>query len=132
MHSAANRPHPIQPGGEEDAEPGDTQETGPSTLIEWYETVFAPAITRQLQVGGRTWCARWTEHPEAAARLMTLWQSWQIAADADGWMMSTWWVDHVDRHLTVLLDKEAGPFYGCTPNHHSSTPMPGLPVADQG
>ena len=46
-------------------------------LAEWVEEIFTPMIQRRVDLGrGRTWCARWWDHPEVAVRLDALRLAW--------------------------------------------------------
>lgn len=102
-------------------------------LLEWVEEIFCPMIQRRVDLGrGRTWCARWWAHPEAAVRLDALRLAWyELTAPAEpggdpGAGYSSWWVNHVDPALMTLLDGDTGPMSGCRPDHHSDSPVPPL------
>lgn len=66
------------------------------------------------------WCTQWWLHPEVVARFKALWQaSLQAEAsvmDGDAGAMSSWWINHWDRHATVIFDKTYGPFRDCDPD----------------
>jgi hypothetical protein len=100
------------------------------SLVAWVEEVFAPMVQRRVDIGrGRTWCARWWEHPEVAVRLDALRMAWyEMTApgpDGDpGSGSSSWWVNHVDPTLATLLDGDTGPMSGCRPDNHSASPVP--------
>jgi hypothetical protein len=103
------------------------------SLAAWVEEIFAPMVQRRVDLGrGRTWCARWWEHPEVAVRLDALRLAWyELTApgeeDGDpGAGYSAWWINHVDPHLMTLLDGDTGPMSGCRPDHHSASPVPVL------
>ena len=102
-------------------------------LVAWVEEIFAPMVQRRVDIGrGRTWCARWWEHPEVVVRLDALRLAWyELTApcqpDGDpGAGCSSWWVNHVDPTLMTLLDGDTGPMSGCRPDHHSASPVPVL------
>ena len=66
-------------------------------------------IQRRVDLGrGRTWCARWWEHPEVAVRLDALRLAWyEMTAPGEaggdpGASYSAWWVNHVDPTLDDL------------------------------
>ena len=69
--------------------------------------------------GRVVWCPTWWEHPEVVSRLRALWGA-HVAAltDENPRDRSSWWVDHWDRHASVLFDDLAGPFRQCTPSEH--------------
>jgi hypothetical protein len=102
-------------------------------LAEWVEEIFAPMIQRRVDLGrGRTWCARWWEHPEVAVRLDALRLAWyEMTAPGEaggdpGAAYSSWWVNHVDPTLMTLLDGDTDPMSGCRPDRHSDSPVPVL------
>ena len=66
------------------------------------------------------WCTQWWLHPEVVARFKALWQaSMQAEAsvmDGDAGAVSSWWINHWDRHAAVIFDKGHGPFRDCDPD----------------
>ena len=110
----------------------DTGQTTPAEdaadLVAWVRDVLAPGITRDLNTRGQlVWCAQWFDHPEAVARLwaMALAYSTLVEAEdaaADG--ASTWWLQHADPHLAVLMNKDTGPFSQCIRDHRPTTGLP--------
>jgi hypothetical protein len=117
----------------------DAEQTTPAEdaadLVAWVRDVLVPGITRDLNPRGQlVWCSHWFDHPEAVARLgaMALAYSALVEADdaaADG--PSTWWLQHADPHLAVLMNKDTGPFSQCIRDHRSTTGLPWLePPAD--
>lgn len=59
------------------------------------------------------WCDRWYDHPEAVARLYALWTA-RVQADQDDLgAVSSWWINHWDRHAAILFDPQSGPFRFC-------------------
>jgi hypothetical protein len=90
----------------------------------WVSEHFAPMYARPL--GGEfRWCPRWWEHAEAISRLEALWRSWETLRVDPGLGMATWYRDHFDSQLTILLGNR-GPFALCSPDRHES--MKALPV----
>jgi hypothetical protein len=65
------------------------------------------------------WCDQWWLHPEVVARLKALWQANMQAEasvmDGDASAVSSWWINHWDRHALVIFDKTSGPFRDCDP-----------------
>ncbi|MFE2267672.1 DUF4913 domain-containing protein [Streptomyces lavendulae] len=43
--------------------------------------------------------------------------------------MTTWWVQHADPHLRILMDPKQGPFADCSPEGHTQSPFAPLPNA---
>lgn len=66
------------------------------------------------------WCDQWWLHPEVVARFKALWHaSMQADAsvmDGDAGAVSSWWINHWDRHAVVIFDKTNGPFRDCDPD----------------
>jgi hypothetical protein len=92
-----------------------------TTLEAWVENYFVGLVERRLS-NTRRWCSHWAQHPEAVGRLTTLWRSWeQSQAAGDPLALSAWYLDHLDRHLAVLLSAD-GPFAGCSPQRHNARP----------
>lgn len=77
-------------------------------FIEWVEDTMADveSVDRSANMH---WCSQWWAHPEAIKRLKALYEEW-LARQAGGGM-SSWWVDHFDRHAAVLFAKN-GPLRG--------------------
>lgn len=99
-----------------------------ANCYQWFQDWLVPTWTRPLNPSTATWCPQWWCHPEAVARIESLWRAWeQLRLDA-GTGMSVWWRDHADHHLPTLLATD-GPFKGCGPEkRHTTRPLPLLPV----
>jgi hypothetical protein len=76
-----------------------------------------------VEVVGTTptpWCTQWWLHPDFVARFKSLLQASMPAdasvMDGDAGAMSSWWINHWDRHAAVMCDKGNGPFRDCDPN----------------
>ncbi|MFD3698922.1 DUF4913 domain-containing protein [Streptomyces sp. NPDC058646] len=89
---------------------------------------LAHTIRRPLDGTTATWCPRWWEHVEAGARLSALWLAWEHLRHDSGLGMTTWWIQHADPHLRILMDPQQGPFAACSPKGHTQTPFAPLPV----
>jgi len=87
---------------------------------------LAPTYRRNLETGGRAWCASWQEHPEAVSRLTGLWRAYEHLHEQKGTALSVFWRDHADPCMDRLLD-EQGPFSKC-PRGHTDRLAP-LPLA---
>ncbi|NDR53552.1 MULTISPECIES: DUF4913 domain-containing protein [unclassified Actinomyces] len=64
---------------------------------------------RRIDGRHRCWAARWWQYEEAVARLEALWRAWEYLRLDPTTGMSTWWRDHADYHMAVLMDPD-GPF----------------------
>lgn len=95
------------------------------TAQEWIEQWLLPVYRRSVLGHERTWCPQWWHHPEAVARLESLWRAWEHLRLDAGTGLSMWFRDHADHHMTVLLDAN-GPFKGCD-SRHSDRPVEELP-----
>jgi hypothetical protein len=75
----------------------------------------------------RRWCPYWFDHPEVVTRMRLLMLSHrQVVERGSALDQSSWFLDHLDRHLDAL-QCEDGPFASCSPERHS--PHRGLRVA---
>lgn len=82
-------------------------------FIAWVEDTMADleSVDRSANMH---WCSQWWAHPEATQRLKALYEEWLDRQTNGG--MSSWWVDHFDRHASVLFAKN-GPFGECSVSH---------------
>jgi hypothetical protein len=78
------------------------------------------------------WCPTWWVHPEVTNRLMALWKAYvEATGSLDMRAVSSWWVDHWDRHAHTLFSS-TGPFRYCTRDTHHKTKhdtAPNIPVS---
>jgi hypothetical protein len=113
--------------------------SGPVYLAveDWVIDYFLPMFRRTL--GGEfRWCAQWWRHGEAISRLTALWHAWEVLRLQPGTGIATWYRDHLDHQLPVLMGAR-GPFYQCSetahrePHEAAAVPAPGTwwePVGD--
>lgn len=89
----------------------------PEELVDWVEGLVAllESVDRSQ---GMSWCSQWWKHLEAIERFRALFEKWLEAQKEGG--MSSWWIDHFDRHATVLFAKR-GPFGECGTKHVERT-----------
>ncbi|WP_082177219.1 DUF4913 domain-containing protein [Arthrobacter sp. RIT-PI-e] len=95
----------------------DLEAVTPADLVEWVSYLVS-RVESVDRSSGQHWCSQWWNHPEAIDRFRALHERW-LEAQADGGM-SSWWVDHFDRHASVLFSKR-GPFGECGTTHVVST-----------
>ncbi len=68
-------------------------------------------LVYRRRIDGRTrcWAGRWWLYDEAVVRLDALWRSWESLRLDSSTGMSTWWRDHADYHMPILMSPD-GPF----------------------
>ncbi|MBF5083754.1 DUF4913 domain-containing protein [Quadrisphaera sp. INWT6] len=90
---------------------------------------LAPSYRRTFDGRSRTWCPAWWQHSEAISRLEALWRAWEYLRREPALGMSTWWRDHADPHMAVLMSAE-GPFRHCDAEKGHSERLQPLPLED--
>ena len=69
------------------------------------------------------WAARWWDHPEALARIDALWRAWEHLRLDGATGSSTWWIEHADHHMPILMSPE-GPFAKSKDKNNAGEPLP--------
>ena len=59
--------------------------------------------------GSYRWAGDWWRYPEAISRLDALWRAWEALRLEPTFGMSTWWRDHADHHMRMLMAPD-GPY----------------------
>ncbi|UIR39712.1 DUF4913 domain-containing protein (plasmid) [Rhodococcus sp. DMF-1] len=88
-----------------------------ANVVEFVQGFFLPVIRRRISDndGGLSWDPRWWAYPEVVARLTALHQAWEDARASDSASaMSSWWIQHLEPHLRVILDGDTGPMANAT------------------
>lgn len=100
-----------------------------SSAKEFFTQQLAPMYCRAIDGHTRTWCPQWWLHPEALARIDALWRAWENLRLDGAFGMTTFFRDHADHHLAILLDPE-GPFKRCSieAGHAVERALPELPT----
>jgi hypothetical protein len=95
-----------------------TDDSGPVyyALEDWLTEYFLPMFRRTLG-GEYRWCHQWWQHGEAISRLTALWHAWEVLRLQPGTGIATWYRDHLDHQLPILLGAR-GPFYQCNETTH--------------
>jgi Domain of unknown function (DUF4913) len=100
-----------------------------TAVEDWVIDYFLPMFRRTL--GGEfRWCGHWWRHGEAISRLTALWHAWEVLRLQPGTGMATWYRDHLDHQLPVLMGAR-GPFCQCSETAHrepregAAVPAPG-------
>lgn len=99
------------------------------SVVDFVTTYLSPILCRRLNRSVALWCPSWWKHPEALTRLAVMWRAFEFLRHDEMLGLSTWWLEHADPHLRVLMDPELGPFVACDPiEGHSSFPLGPLPL----
>ena len=69
------------------------------------------------------WAARWWDYPEALARIDALWRAWEHLRLDGATGSSTWWIEHADHHMPILMSPE-GPFAKSEDKNTAGEPLP--------
>ncbi|WP_137875584.1 DUF4913 domain-containing protein [Rhodococcus sp. Q] len=106
-----------------------------ANVIEFVEGFFLDVIRRKVTDGSPlSWDARWWLYPEVVARLTALYYAYEESrASTSGLAMSSWWIQHLEPHLRVILDGDTGPMANArTDGSFSGWPrMPAEPVPSE-
>lgn len=87
-------------------------------LSQTYRRVVGPSNR-----AARRWAAEWWRSPEAIARLEALWRSWEHLRLDGATGSSTWWRDHLDHHMPILMSAD-GPFADSEDQNKPGEPLP--------
>ncbi|RJQ66273.1 DUF4913 domain-containing protein [Pseudonocardiaceae bacterium YIM PH 21723] len=95
-----------------------------AVLRAWVRTHIAPMERRTTTTGeggGLRWCRQWWRHPDAVERFGAIYMAYKrLRTEEDATWLSVYLRDHLDPHIATLTSPY-GPFYGCSPNKHSTT-----------
>lgn len=105
-------------GGHSHAEP--EPELVYSGAVEFFSELMAQSYVREVNEGAAyAWCPEWYKHPEALIRMEAIWRAWEHLRLEPALGVSTWWLNHADPHMRILMDKE-GPFKKCAYDGHKT------------
>ncbi|WP_406290212.1 DUF4913 domain-containing protein [Embleya sp. NBC_00896] len=94
------------------------------SVDEFVTDYLAQVIRRRINRATAIWCPEWWQHPEAIARIASLWRAFEFLRLDAALGMSTWWLHHADPHLRALMDPDYGPFAICDPRDgHAERPL---------
>lgn len=95
----------------------DTEEevSARDALVSWVESTLARI--ESLSTKELAWCPQWWDHPEAVDRFSALHRQY-VECLAEG-SLSSWWVDHWDRHAPQLFARD-GIFEQCRAAGHKT------------
>ena len=102
----------------ESAEPKhrDVYEFFERTYSPYYELADARISALKRDSPLMSWCDQWWVHRSVVARLVASWYAWEDAFAAGGGAMSSWILEHADRHHEKIM-AEDGPFRKCKSGH---------------
>lgn len=95
------------------------------TVYDFYEGIYGPlyehydsnpGVAQQRAAAPVRWCRQWWNHESVMMRLIALWQAYEVAYAEGGGAVSTWMLDHADRHFDRIM-AEGGPLSECRSDH---------------
>jgi hypothetical protein len=117
---------PSSPDAEPEEESGedDAPQLHYGSVDEFVREVVLPMYQRKVGVrGSRRWSAQWWRNAEAVSRLEAMWRAWENLRQDGATGMSTWWRDHADYHMNILLSAD-GPFGRSEDENKPGAPLP--------
>jgi hypothetical protein len=112
----------IQPANSGHSHDGLEPELVYASAVEFFAELLAQSYVRDVKEGAIfAWCPEWYKHPEALIRMESIWRAWEHLRLESALGVSTWFLNHADPHMRVLMDKE-GPFKKCAYDGHKSPP----------
>jgi len=117
----------------------ETPEPAFRTVYDFYEGIYgplyehhdsSPGVLAQRGTAPIRWCKQWWNHGSVMMRLTALWQAYEAAYAEGGGAVSTWMLDHADRHFDRIM-AEGGPLSECRSDHgNNMTRYPVDPLPD--
>lgn len=106
--------------GDEDAAP---QLYYPNPIA-FFTGTLGPSYVRDVGNGSEfAWCPQWYKHPEALSRIESVWRAWEYLRMDGSLGISTWWTNHADPHMRMLMAPN-GCFKKCVYNGHAERTKP--------
>ncbi|MFI7192095.1 DUF4913 domain-containing protein [Nocardia nova] len=94
---------------------------------QWLLPVVQVRLAENNREGTYTWCQRWWLHRSVAVRIAHLHTAFEAARDKQ--TMSAYLLEHLDPHMSWILDAANGPLHRCTRARHTALPpLAGTPV----
>ncbi|MQY21919.1 DUF4913 domain-containing protein [Nocardia macrotermitis] len=102
------------------------------SVVEFVENYLSMTYPRQVtDTTDTVWCPEWWKHPEAGARLDSLWRVWEQLRKQGATGLSEWFVDYADPQMQQLFDAR-GTFRYCNARHGHKDLLTPLPSGDPG
>ena len=92
--------------------------------IAFFAGTLGPSYVRDVGNGSEfIWCPEWHKHPEALSRIEAVWRAWEYLRMDGSLGISTWWINHADPHMRMLMAPN-GCFKKCVYNGHTERTKP--------
>ncbi|MFE9328219.1 DUF4913 domain-containing protein [Nocardia sp. NPDC052278] len=122
-----NTPAPTPPAAAGPKLKGPPQPPAYRHFTEFADTWLLPMVNVRLAEANRegtyTWCSQWWRHRSVAVRIAHLHAAFEASRRSkSGSAISTYVLNHVDPHFTLILDAANGPLYRCTRTEHNTVP----------
>ena len=118
-----DEPSPGEAGETEQEPPPETFYSNP---IDFFAELLGPSYVREVNGGSEfVWCPQWYKHVEALTRVEALWRAWEHLRLEGALGISTWWINHADPHMSILMAPN-GPFKKCIYDGHKERNTPEL------
>lgn len=97
------------------------------TVYDFYDGIYgplyehfdsSPGVMAQRGTSDVRWCSQWWNHESVMMRMIALWQGYEVAYADGGGAVSTWILDHADRHFDRIM-AAGGPLSKCKTDHGS-------------
>jgi hypothetical protein len=95
------------------------------TVYDFYNDIYgslyehfdsSPGVMAQRGTSDVRWCSQWWNHESVMMRMIALWQGYEVAYADGGGAVSTWILDHADRHFDRIM-AAGGPLSKCKSDH---------------
>lgn len=111
-----------------DAEPSPNGTAEPKLFypdpLAFFRGTLGPSYVREVNNGSEfVWCSHWYKHPEALVRVEAMWRAWEYLRLDGALGASTWWINHADPHMSMLMAPN-GPFKKCVYDGHVARTKP--------
>lgn len=112
-------------GADAEAEVEEEGQPQYENVYEFFEQVYSPyyelydyqpGAMQQKKAAAIVWCTQWWEHRSVVARVVAAWYAWEEAYLEGGAAMSSWVLEHGNRHYDWIMAEE-GPFRKCNTGH---------------
>lgn len=108
----------------EETDIGEASETVHADVIDFFDQYFRHVYKRRVGVRNQyRWSARWWDIPEVVIRMDAIWRAWESLSSDPTVGMSTWFRDHADYHMGILLSPD-GPMANAEDGNQHGDPLP--------